>query len=111
MYTVSRPVRSLSALLISAAMLTALGCSPKEPKPAPTPQTAASPIRDEAKSAASQIAADYLRDQITKISADEFEGRAPATPGDVKARQYIADQLQQIGFAPGGADGSYQQSF
>lgn len=114
MYTVSRPVRSLSApmalIIISAAMLTASGCKPKEPKPVPTPETA-SPVSDEAKSASTQIGADYLRDQITKISSDEFEGRAPATPGDVKARQYIADQLQQIGFAPGGADGSYQQSF
>ncbi|WP_116807858.1 M28 family peptidase [Steroidobacter cummioxidans] len=111
MYTVSRPVRSLSALIISAAMLAALaGCKPKEPKPVPAPE-AASPVNAEAKSAAEQIAADYLREQITKISSDEFEGRAPATPGDVKARQYIADQLQQIGFAPGGSDGSYQQAF
>jgi len=111
MYTVSRPVRSLSALIISAALLTALaGCKPKEPKPVPTPE-AASPVNAEAKTASGQIAADYLRDQITKISSDEFEGRAPATPGDAKARQYIADQLQQIGFASGGSDGSYQQSF
>ena len=110
MYTVSRLVRSLTALILSAAMLTASGCKPKEPKPVPTPEIAA-PVRDEATSAAKQITADYLRDQITKISSDEFEGRAPATPGDVKARQYIADQLQQIGFAPGGPDGSYQQSF
>jgi len=91
-------------------MLTASGCKPKEPKPVPTPETAG-PVRDEAAGAATQITADYLRDQITKISSDEFEGRAPATPGDAKARQYIADQLQQIGFAPGGPDGSYEQSF
>ena len=110
MYTVSRSVRSLTALILSAAMLTASGCKPKEPKPVPTPETAG-PVRDEAAGAATQITADYLRDQITKISSDEFEGRAPATPGDAKARQYIADQLQQIGFAPGGPDGSYEQSF
>jgi Zn-dependent M28 family amino/carboxypeptidase len=113
MYTVSRSVRSLSALIISGAMLTAaVGCKPKEPKPVPTPEAAvSSPVNEQQKTAAAQIAADYLRAQITKISSDEFEGRAPATPGDVKARQYIADQLQQIGFAPGGSDGSYQQSF
>ncbi|HEY0684312.1 MAG TPA: M20/M25/M40 family metallo-hydrolase [Steroidobacter sp.] len=111
MYTVLRPRRPLSALLISAALLTAVaGCKPKEPKPVPTPE-AASPVSAEATTAAGQISADYLREHITKFSADEFEGRGPATPGDEKARQYLADQLQQIGFAPGGADGSYQQSF
>nr|WP_298716507.1 M28 family peptidase [uncultured Steroidobacter sp.] len=111
MYTVSRPVRSLSALIVSAAILASLpGCKPKEPKPVPAPE-ASSPVDADAKNASAQISADYLRDQITKISSDEFEGRAPATSGDAKARQYIADQLQQIGFAPGGSDGSYQQSF
>ncbi len=109
MYTVLRPRRSL-ALLISAALLTVAGCKPQEPKPVPTPE-AASPVSTEAISAAGQITADYLRDQITKFSADEFEGRAPATPGDAKAREYLAAQLQQIGFAPGGADGGYQQAF
>ena len=48
---------------------------------------------------------DYLRAQIAKFSGDEFEGRAPATPGDEKARQYIVEQLQEIGFKPGGPDG------
>jgi len=38
--------------------------------------------------------------KITKFSADEFEGRAPATPGDDKARRYLVEQLQDIGFAP-----------
>jgi hypothetical protein len=52
-----------------------------------------------------------MRAQIAKLSADEFEGRAPATPGDTKARQYIVEQLQEIGFKPGGPDGRWQQPF
>lgn len=112
MYTDSRPSKSLAALIVAAALLTAIaGCKPKEPKPVPTPEAAAGPVSEQAKTAAAQISADYLRDQITKFSADEFEGRGPATPADAKARQYLADQLQQIGFAPGGSDGNYQQAF
>ena len=37
-----------------------------------------------------------------KFPRDEFEGRGPATPATPKARQYLVDQLQQIGFKPGG---------
>jgi Zn-dependent M28 family amino/carboxypeptidase len=110
MYTVPRPSQSLPALIISAAMLTALaGCKPQEPKPMPTPETAA--VTEQARAAAGQITADFLRDQIATFSSDEFEGRGPATPGDTKARQYLAEQLKQLGFAPGGSDGSYEQSF
>jgi Zn-dependent M28 family amino/carboxypeptidase len=61
--------------------------------------------------ASQQITADVLRNQITMLSSDAFEGRAPATPGDVKTRDYLVDQLKQMGYAPGGSDGSYQQPF
>jgi Zn-dependent M28 family amino/carboxypeptidase len=54
---------------------------------------------------------DFLRAQIAKISSDEFEGRGPATPGDTKARQYIVEQLQDIGFVAGGPDSTWQQTF
>src|SRR4029453_280232 len=89
-------------------------CKPHEPKPVPAPNSEANkaaPVRDEAKTASAQITGDYLRDQITKFSSDEFEGRGPATPGDTKAREYLVEQLKQLGYAPGGSDGSYQQTF
>lgn len=118
MYTDSRPagalhlsVRSWPTIILSAVLLTAMAACKPQPKPVPTPETPAGPVSAEASTAAGQISADYLRDQITKFSGDEFEGRGPATPGDTKARQYLVDQLQQIGFAPGGSDGGFQQSF
>src|SRR5688572_16082602 len=117
MYTSSpsprwRPASIIVLINVLAAVVIA-GCKPQEPKPVPGPESAATaePVSAEAKTAAKQIAADYLRDQITKISSDEFEGRGPATPGDTKTRDYLVEQLKQIGFAPGGSDGGYQQTF
>lgn len=99
---------ALAVCLTVALALGVTACKPREPKPVPAPE-AASPVSAAATTAAGQISAEYLRDQITKFSADEYEGRGPATPADTKARQYLVDQLQAIGFAPGG--GTYQQSF
>jgi Zn-dependent M28 family amino/carboxypeptidase len=61
--------------------------------------------------ASQQITADVLRNQIATLASDEFEGRGPATAGDTKTRDYLVDQLKQMGYAPGGPDGSYQQTF
>jgi Zn-dependent M28 family amino/carboxypeptidase len=83
----------------------------KRPEPQTAPAAPASAVSGEAKTAAQQIAAEYLRDQITRFSADEFEGRAPATPADAKARDYLVEQLKQIGFEAGGPEGSWQQPF
>ena len=106
MSTEPRSVRTLAALIVTSTMLVA--CKPHEPKPVPGPEAAA-PVSAAATTASSQISADYLRDHITKFSADEFEGRAPATPGDTKARQYLVEQLQEIGFKAGGD--TFQQTF
>lgn len=109
MYTDSRRARSAALVPFFIVAALALGaCKKHEPAPAPEPQ---SPVSPAAKTAAGQITADYLRAQIAKISSDEFEGRAPATPGDTKARQYIVEQLQDIGFTAGGPDSTWQQSF
>lgn len=110
MYTVARHSALIAALFVTS-LAAVSGCKRQEP---PAPQAAAepaSPVTAEAKAAANQIAADYLRDQITTFSADAFEGRGPATPADTKARDYLVEQLKQIGFEPGGADGGWQQTF
>ena len=111
MYTVPRGARlsnAVTASLLLAGAFALGACKRHEPSPAPEPQ---SPVSAEAKAAAGQITGDYLRTQIAKISSDEFEGRGPATPGDQKARQYIVEQLQDLGFSPGGPDGRWQQPF
>ena len=55
------------------------------------------------------ITADLLRDQITKLSADEFEGRGPTTRGDQAARAYLVDQLKAMGYEAGGGPNEWQQ--
>jgi Zn-dependent M28 family amino/carboxypeptidase len=108
MYTDYRRIRALGAIAIVSLSLAA--CKRQDPTPAPEPQTPEA-VSADAKSAAAQITADYLREQITKISSDEFEGRAPATPGDEKARDYLVEQMKAIGFEPGGVNGEWQQTF
>lgn len=105
MYTVTGYRALQGAFFIALAVLG--GCGRQEP----APQAELQVVSAESKTAAEQITAEYLRDQITKFSADELEGRAPATPGDEKARSYLVQQLQAIGFEPAGPDGSWQQSF
>ncbi|MEL6371438.1 MAG: M20/M25/M40 family metallo-hydrolase [Pseudomonadota bacterium] len=49
-----------------------------------------------------------LRDRIATLSADELEGRAPATSGGKKTREYLINEMQEIGLEPGNGD-SYEQ--
>jgi Zn-dependent M28 family amino/carboxypeptidase len=106
MYTDLRRAALLGAIITLPVALGACQRSEQAALEAPP-----SPVSAEAQTAAGQITADYLRAQITQFSSDEFEGRAPATPGDEKARNYLVEQLKQIGFAPAGPNGEWQQTF
>jgi peptidase M28-like protein len=95
----------------------AAACShpaPRAPEPAGAEPAAAGPSAPAGQSAPAgadpyaaidaagkAITADVLREQITKISSDEFEGRGPMTRGDQAARAYLASQLQAMGYEPG----------
>jgi Zn-dependent M28 family amino/carboxypeptidase len=47
----------------------------------------------------------------TKILAsDEFEGRAPGSPGEDKTVAYLVDEFKKLGLAPGNPDGTYIQN-
>jgi Zn-dependent M28 family amino/carboxypeptidase len=103
--------RARAALLVVGA-LTLVACGKKEEVAAPaTPPAEREIVTNELRQAASAVSGSYMRDQITKFSSDEFEGRAPATPGDTKARDYLVEQLKGIGFEPGGPGGNWQQTF
>jgi len=44
------------------------------------------------------------------LASDEFEGRAPSTPGGKAASQYIADEMAAAGLAPKGENGTFFQA-
>lgn len=55
------------------------------------------------------ITGEDLAWRIQTLASDEFEGRAPATPGGIMASQWIADEMASAGLEPGGEDGTYFQ--
>jgi len=58
---------------------------------------------------ASRITAEGLMRDTKALSDDAMGGRGPGSPGDRMARTYLANRLKEIGFAPGGPDGSWEQ--
>ncbi len=98
---------SIAAIVLAACTL--LGC--QRESVAPANSSVASVSEEAVQKAAARITPEYLRDRIREFSADELEGRGPATPGDEKAREYLIAQLKQIGFEPAGPNGSWEQPF
>ena len=50
-----------------------------------------------------------LSAHVKALSADEFEGRAPDSPGEAKTVEYLTRAFQEAGLLPGGdlKDGQY----
>ncbi|MDO8377349.1 M28 family metallopeptidase [Phenylobacterium sp.] len=51
---------------------------------------------------AAEIDPAKIADHVKVLASDAFEGRGPATPGEVKTVQYMTDQFKAAGLAPGG---------
>ncbi len=76
------------------ALLTALaGCS------------TALPIRERA---ALAITPETYRQHVSTLASDEFEGRAPGSPGEKKTIQYLEQEFVRLGLQPA-LGGSYRQ--
>jgi len=56
------------------------------------------------------ITADDLLAKTTVLASDEFEGRAPGTPGEEKTVEYLRSEFQRMGLEPGNPDGRYIQN-
>ncbi|MBI2516716.1 MAG: M28 family peptidase [Opitutae bacterium] len=56
------------------------------------------------------INAAAILQHVRVLSADEFEGRGPATPGEDKTVAYLVDQLKKAGLQPGNPDGTFVQN-
>jgi len=115
--------------LIAAALVFTAACNggrEEEPSTVPddapptTPTATAAPGAETARAQArfppgalaalETISADDMRTVVAELSSDEYGGRDPGTEGDEKARGYLAERLEELGYAPGAGDG-YQQPF
>ena len=87
----------LSLSLFSSAVL--IGCSPQS-------NEVADPVV-EAVSETAEIEA-MLHEHIAVLASDEFEGRAPATPGEEKTINYLKSEFEALGIGPGNGDSYFQ---
>jgi len=47
---------------------------------------------------------------VKVLASDEFEGRAPGTPGETKTIEWLSNRFRELGLEPGGERGSWTQT-
>jgi len=85
----------MSRLLCAAAALLVAGCTTVTE---PTSPAASAPALSEA----------TMREVTRVLSSDEFEGRAPGTPGEEKTLAYLVEQFSRAGLQPGNRGSWFQ---
>lgn len=74
------------------------------------PDSTKAPITDDiASELAATITAEDLREYLTVLASDEYEGRETGTPGNDKAAAYIATHFKAEGLRPAGISNSFSQ--
>jgi Zn-dependent M28 family amino/carboxypeptidase len=63
-----------------------------------------------ANDAALAIDPQALSEHVRILASDDFQGRAPATPGEDRTVAYLVEQFARAGVQPGGEDGGWTQS-
>jgi len=86
-----------------------IGCSPEQKSTATA--AADNPFTEVGERAAATITAGKIVAHVKVLSADEFEGRGPATKGDRLTQAYLIEQLEAAGYMPAGVDGTWLQPF
>lgn len=76
--------------------------------PVPCGPTATDEAMAYADRVAHLIRGEELRAVVAELAGDAYEGRAPGTPGDLKAREWIAERLAEANIAPGAEQGYHQ---
>ena len=62
-----------------------------------------------AQDAPGPIRIDRLSEITRTLASDEFQGRAPGTPGDTRTIEYLVAQFKAAGLEPAGPHGTYPQ--
>ncbi|MCP4201586.1 MAG: M28 family peptidase [bacterium] len=99
-------MKRIGSVLSVAALAGAVACAPPAEELASTESVMA-----EAAGALVQITTDALRAPIAELASDKYGGRGPGSEGDAMARQYLIAELEEMGYAPGAQDGSWEQPF
>ena len=60
--------------------------------------------------ALASVTTNEILDHIRVLASDKFEGRAPGTPGETLAVDYMQGEFKKLGLAPGNPDGTYLQN-
>lgn len=96
-----------AGLIVAAALLRPAGTvGAGEPSAAPAPPPAAA-----APTGTPAVTADEFRARVRHLAAPDLEGRMSIEPGAFAASAYVASELQRLGLAPAGPDGTYFQPF
>ena len=103
-----RFVPGMAGLTATAVLALAPACAPPEETAAPPEPVE---VTDAVLQAAEAVTAEKLEKDTRYLASDDLAGRGPASEGDALARVYIAQRLRDAGFAPGAANGGWEQPF
>jgi Zn-dependent M28 family amino/carboxypeptidase len=96
-------LRQIPRLAVTAIAVGGLiGCAESESETVFTPA---------AEAAAATIDGSLIRNTVIEISSDRYGGRGPGTEGDRMTREYLAGELDALGFSPAAPDGGWEQPF
>src|SRR3954470_9703788 len=91
----------------------AAGCGPSAEKTAPSAgqqaPAAAAPAPPLPIANLPKIEPQAFLDRIKVLASDEFQGRAPGSPGEERTVQYLETEFKKLGLKPGNTDGTYIQ--
>jgi Zn-dependent M28 family amino/carboxypeptidase len=96
------------AVLLTAVALSACGNSPPPPR-AEAPAPPVSPAQKVPIGQLPDVDVTAVLAHTKVLSSDEFQGRAPGSPGEDKSVAYLVDQFKKVGAKPGNTDGTYVQ--
>jgi Zn-dependent M28 family amino/carboxypeptidase len=103
-------MRRARLLAVSFPLAIALALAAPVPRAVADPPSAG-PFTTEAEAAARKIDAERIRAVVAEIASDRYQGRAPGSDGDRMTQDYLARELQGLGFRAGGPAGAWRQPF
>ncbi len=97
----------LHRILLFVSIVAGLaGCGVADQDPATAPD-AVDIARAAADESTAKIDTERLSAIVKVLASDDFEGRAPGTPGGRKTVKYLIGQFEDLGLEPGGKNGSW----